>query len=256
VIGLSSAYHLARAGIRVTLIERDRCGRGASFGNAGWIVPSLIQPFNAPGAVPRSLRAMLNPHSPIALRQVPTWALIRWGLEFFRASRADRSRASLRALAVMAASAADDVTALADRLGFEVHRTGLLVPFRSPVALDAYRQLTPRSSHWATRAGSKSWTPTLSRAVNRRWPTTSSVDCTCSTRSASVGGGHVSGAAAEALGELARGMPVIYASRTRAGAVLTRTYGSPGAELDLRQRAASRPVCSPPSRPACFSSCC
>jgi D-amino-acid dehydrogenase len=139
VIGLSSAYHLARAGIRVTLIERDRCGRGASFGNAGWIVPSLVTPFNAPGAVPQSLRAMLNPHSPIALRQVPTWALIRWGLEFFRASGADRSRASLRALAVMAASAADDVTALADRLGFEVHRTGLLVPFRSPVALDAYR---------------------------------------------------------------------------------------------------------------------
>ncbi|GAA2540224.1 asparaginase [Mycolicibacterium diernhoferi] len=48
-----------------------------------------------------------------------------------------------------------------------------------------------------------------------------------------LGGGHVSGAVAEALGELARDIPVVYASRTRAGAVLEKTYGSPGAELDL-----------------------
>ncbi|ORB31715.1 asparaginase domain-containing protein [Mycolicibacterium parafortuitum] len=48
-----------------------------------------------------------------------------------------------------------------------------------------------------------------------------------------LGGGHVSGAVAHALGDLAREIPVVYASRTRAGAVLERTYGSPGAELDL-----------------------
>jgi L-asparaginase len=31
-------------------------------------------------------------------------------------------------------------------------------------------------------------------------------------------------------------VPVVFASRTRAGAVLTRAYGSPGAELDLIRR--------------------
>ena len=50
------------------------------------------------------------------------------------------------------------------------------------------------------------------------------------------GGGHVSGAVARALGEIAREIPVVFASRTRAGAVLERTYGSPGAELDLIER--------------------
>lgn len=51
-----------------------------------------------------------------------------------------------------------------------------------------------------------------------------------------MGGGHVSGAVAEALGDLAEAMPVVFSSRTREGAVMTSTYGSPGAELDLIDR--------------------
>jgi L-asparaginase len=51
-----------------------------------------------------------------------------------------------------------------------------------------------------------------------------------------LGGGHVSAAVAKALGEVARDIPVVYSSRTRAGAVLESTYGSPGAELDLIRR--------------------
>lgn len=144
VIGLSSAYHLARAGHQVTLIEREECGQGASWGNAGWIVPSLAQPFNAPGAVPQALGAMLNPHGPIAMRQFPTPTLARWGFQFTRASRADRSHAALRTLTTMAANAPDDIAALADQLGFELHRAGLLVPFRSSAALDAYRRTHSR----------------------------------------------------------------------------------------------------------------
>ncbi|MFN6548349.1 asparaginase [Mycolicibacterium nivoides] len=53
---------------------------------------------------------------------------------------------------------------------------------------------------------------------------------------AGVGGGHVSEAAADVLGEVAHSIPVVYASRTFGGAVLTNTYGSPGAEIDLIRR--------------------
>lgn len=51
-----------------------------------------------------------------------------------------------------------------------------------------------------------------------------------------AGGGHVSGATADVLGEIAERAPVVLASRTRAGAVLRETYGSPGAEIDLIRR--------------------
>lgn len=50
------------------------------------------------------------------------------------------------------------------------------------------------------------------------------------------GGGHAAASWAEALGEAARRVPVVFASRTRGGRVLTRTYGQPGAEIDLIRR--------------------
>lgn len=50
------------------------------------------------------------------------------------------------------------------------------------------------------------------------------------------GGGHAAAAWAEALEAAARRIPVVFASRTRGGRVLTRTYGQPGAEIDLIRR--------------------
>ena len=51
-----------------------------------------------------------------------------------------------------------------------------------------------------------------------------------------MGAGHVPAAAAEAVGDLARRMPVVLASRSAAGPVFTATYGYPGGEIDLIRR--------------------
>ena len=39
VIGVCSAYFLAKRGVAVTVLERGELCRGASFGNAGGITP-------------------------------------------------------------------------------------------------------------------------------------------------------------------------------------------------------------------------
>lgn len=51
-----------------------------------------------------------------------------------------------------------------------------------------------------------------------------------------AGGGHVSARWVDALERAAAKVPVIFASRTRGGRVLSRTYGQAGAELDLQRR--------------------
>jgi L-asparaginase len=50
------------------------------------------------------------------------------------------------------------------------------------------------------------------------------------------GGGHVPGAAASALGDLATRIPAVLASRTGSGEVLGSTYGFAGSERDLLSR--------------------
>lgn len=54
------------------------------------------------------------------------------------------------------------------------------------------------------------------------------------------GGGHVSSLAVQAVGRVAPNIPVVIASRTGAGEVLSSTYGYPGSEIDLGERGAIR----------------
>jgi len=83
VIGVSCAYYLARAGARVMILERERLGAGASWGNAGTATPGH-PPLNKPGRVAQGIRQMLDPTSPLYIH--PSWnpALWRWLLGFAR----------------------------------------------------------------------------------------------------------------------------------------------------------------------------
>jgi L-asparaginase len=51
-----------------------------------------------------------------------------------------------------------------------------------------------------------------------------------------AGGGHVTAGSVADLGQLARLMPVVLASRTGAGPALRRTYSFPGSEIDLLEK--------------------
>ena len=68
VIGVCSAYYLAKAGYSVTLIERGDICSGSSYGNAGWLVPSHSFPLANAGAIIQGLRWMFNPESPFYVK--------------------------------------------------------------------------------------------------------------------------------------------------------------------------------------------
>ena len=130
VVGLASADALARDGWRVTLLDaalgpgRD----GASFGNAGMIVPSHVLPLAQPGVFGRSLHWLLDPESPFYVAPRADLELLRWGWRFWRsATPAHVARTLPRLHALHQAGAAAHV-ALAERLALPApERRGLVM---------------------------------------------------------------------------------------------------------------------------------
>lgn len=83
VVGVCCAYYLQKGGARVTLLERDRIGAGASSGNAG-TVSAGHPPLNRPGRTAQALRQMLDPTSPLYVKPRIDPGLWRWLLGFTR----------------------------------------------------------------------------------------------------------------------------------------------------------------------------
>ena len=140
VIGLCVAHSLRKRGADVIVIDRDRCGAAASWGNAGWVTPGLSHPVPAPGVVRQALQWMLDPESPFLIRPRMDPAFLAWGIRFWWASGARRHRAGLRATLDLARRCPEDFDALAaDGVDFEMHRDGLLYLVREESAVEGWR---------------------------------------------------------------------------------------------------------------------
>jgi D-amino-acid dehydrogenase len=77
VIGVTSAYCLARAGASVTVIDRQPGpAMETSFANAGQISPGYASPWAAPGVPLKAIKWLLQRHAPLAVR--PDGTLWQW----------------------------------------------------------------------------------------------------------------------------------------------------------------------------------
>jgi D-amino-acid dehydrogenase len=84
IVGLSTAYYLAKEGRSVIVLEKTDGSDSCSHGNAGFISPSHFVPLASPGIVSKGLRWMLNPESPFYIKPRLNTSLIKWGLNFVR----------------------------------------------------------------------------------------------------------------------------------------------------------------------------
>lgn len=128
VIGLASAYYLAKAGRKVTVIERDSSLlSGCSAGNAGMVVPSHFIPLAAPGVIGQGLRWMLSPKSPFYLRPRMDIELARWVWLFFRHANAGHVAGSQTLLRDLSLESRRLHQELSKSEGFELTERGLLM---------------------------------------------------------------------------------------------------------------------------------
>lgn len=79
VVGVCSAYFLARAGHEVVVIERrGNVAEESSFGNAGVLAPGYATPWAAPGVARRLLSSLFRSDAPVLFNPTLDPAFWRW----------------------------------------------------------------------------------------------------------------------------------------------------------------------------------
>ncbi|MET7473773.1 FAD-dependent oxidoreductase [Streptomyces sp. NPDC005648] len=133
VVGLCTAYYLAREGIAVEVVERGAIGSGATRGNAGWVCLSHSTPVPAPGVVRYALRSLGRPDSPLYLRPLPDPAFVRWLWRFWRSSTPAAFRRGYAAIAELNRDTFELFDGLrAAGVGTTLTRPGMVHAFLSP----------------------------------------------------------------------------------------------------------------------------
>ena len=79
VIGVTTAYYLARAGAQVTVVDRhEGAALDTSFANAGQVSPGYSTPWGAPGIPLKALKWMFQRHAPLSIRPDGTLFQLQW----------------------------------------------------------------------------------------------------------------------------------------------------------------------------------
>jgi D-amino-acid dehydrogenase len=143
VVGLSVALELRRRGATVTVVERERLGHGCSFGNAGWLTPSLCVPLPAPGLIWKSFQWLFDPESPLYIQPRFDAGLARWIAGFLIATRKSTFERGAEAMVALCRQSVDAWERLAKEHpenDFGFARRGLVSIFESKEAFEKARE--------------------------------------------------------------------------------------------------------------------
>ncbi|QEA12144.1 D-amino acid dehydrogenase [Comamonas flocculans] len=140
VIGVSTAYYLARAGADVTVLEREGgVALETSFANAGQVSPGYSTPWAAPGIPLKALKWMFQKHAPLALRLDGSMFQLRWMAMMLRNCTSARYAVNKERMTRIAEYSRDCLRQLREDTGiaYEQRTRGTLQVFRTHKQLAA-----------------------------------------------------------------------------------------------------------------------
>ena len=120
VVGVTSAYYLARAGHEVTVIDREAGpALETSFANAGQISPGYASPWAAPGVPLKAVKWMFQKHAPLAIRLDGTAFQLQWMWQMLQNCTPDRYAVNKGRMVRLAEYSRDCLQALRADTGIE-----------------------------------------------------------------------------------------------------------------------------------------
>ena len=140
VVGVTTAYFLAKAGHEVTILEeKDGLGLEASAGNAGIIAPGHSFAWASPRAPAMLLRSLRGDETAIRVRLAPDPHLYTWGLRFLRECTAARARRNtlIKLRLCQYSQGVLNELARAEGIEYDAIAQGALYLYRDPAELEA-----------------------------------------------------------------------------------------------------------------------
>jgi D-amino-acid dehydrogenase len=139
VVGVTSAYYLARAGHEVTVIDREAGpALETSFANAGQISPGYASPWAAPGVPMKAVKWMFQKHAPLAIRLDGTQFQLQWMWQMLQNCTSSRYAVNKGRMVRLAEYSRDCLQALRADTGiqYEGRTGGTLQVFRTQQQFD------------------------------------------------------------------------------------------------------------------------
>ena len=140
VVGITTAYYLARAGAEVHVLDRQPgAALETSFANAGQVSPGYSTPWAAPGIPLKAVKWLFQRHAPLALRADGSLFQLRWIASMLRNCTAGRYAVNKERMMRVAEYSRQCLRQLRADTGLDYeHRTGgTLQIFRTQAQLDA-----------------------------------------------------------------------------------------------------------------------
>ena len=134
VIGVTTAYYLAKAGHEVTVLDRQPGpALETSFANAGQISPGYASPWAAPGIPLKAVKWMMQRHSPLSIQPDGTLFQLQWMWQMLRNCTSERYAINKERMVRVAEYSRDCIKALRAETGitYEGRQQGTMQLFRT-----------------------------------------------------------------------------------------------------------------------------
>lgn len=129
LLGVSSAYALARQGHQVTVLDRKAtCGAETSFANGGQLSYSHAEPWANPTVFPNIPKWLIDPSAPLVLRPRADKEMMKWIGSFLRNCTPGRAHENTVTMLRLGLYSRSEFAKLRDdtKIEFDFAQTGIL----------------------------------------------------------------------------------------------------------------------------------
>ncbi|MGX5666805.1 D-amino acid dehydrogenase [Rhizobium daejeonense] len=140
VVGVTSAYQLAKAGHEVIVVDRQPGpALETSFGNAGEVSFGYCSPWAAPGIPLKAMKWLFMEHAPLILRPKLDMAMLSWMFKMLANCTTDRYALNKSRMLRLADYSRTSLAAVREETGlaYDERMQGTLQLFRTQDQLDA-----------------------------------------------------------------------------------------------------------------------